>query len=217
MRRIKFMISKALFITVGSLFWSVFTLQAKAATFYLELGGGVDSFTHERVFFPELAESTGLGYTFNGTIGAYLWGTPSANVQFGIKTLLYEAQNANQEINMIVPTPLLRLELWRVYFGIGATPFIWGRSSDTLGLEYFARHAGLAALGEAGLMWKILPDFSMNLEGSALFVKTDAGLSPRPLMALTLQLRFLFSIGDKMKSSSGQQFDGWRYPFGFGK
>lgn len=195
------------------------TFPAQAAQFYLEVGAGIDKFISPDAFYPSLTRSPGLGYTFNGMIGAYLFGGPSSNVQLGIKAIASQAGTDTQEINLAVPVPMLRLEFWRFYVGAGLTPYVWSRTSDTLGLDYFRLESGtLAGVLEAGLMWKILPDFSLNLEGSGLFVKSDrAGLSPKPVAALTLQFRFLFSIGKPMKESGGNKFDGWRYPFGFGR
>jgi hypothetical protein len=109
--------------------------------------------------------------------------------------------------------PVLRLQISRLYFSLGATPFVM-RSLDYNGVSSGLSRITDATsyLGEVGVLFPITPKVSFGLSATAEYVHENSVSSPNPIGSANAFLRFYFGFGDGSHNSS--EFYGWRYPFG---
>ena len=182
--------------------------------FYIETGAGTGMFFVGSAYFNNGAtDNSSLGGSLN-VILAKSFSPDDATFQFhfGIRNQ-FDVTTSNDALLMThTILPVIRFEFWRFYFGGGGTPFVFA-NADGGAFQIQERSIGL--LGEAGVMWKVTPDFYFNIGATAHSIYRDGLL--RPIIgAGTIQLRFYFSHGDPASSggSSGKKYDGWRYPFG---
>ncbi len=199
-----------------------FLSDARAAAFYVESGGGVTQIRGGESFFGgTIPSTTGLGGNFN--LGVY-YGFADARNPVDVQAGLHFRWSTSSTESMFFATHAtyanVRIQVSRIFFAAGITPFIWRRVSSSPGIDAFEQVSGtLVFFGEAGLLWPITRDFSLGTALSGQFVSLDSGLSPKPIMDAVVMMRFYFghSVGGSSGGSAKEsnEWQGWRYPLGY--
>ncbi len=194
--------------------------QSSLASTYIEAGTGFATFTKAGNYFGTSSADTASG-GFAGSLSVYFPVTRTQNwvrLQLGLQNRLNmgSIKSTGQSLVMGSSHVGLRVEVWRLYFGAGYAP--WMLTSDpgtgVSGLK--TRPQGSGYLGEAGILWRVIPEFQIALGASLEFGTVPGGSSPNPITEFGLRFRFPF----KPKEGGGRgsvDFDGFRYPFGFMK
>lgn len=183
---------------------------------YIETGFGTGQISGGNGLYGSgTPKRTDFGFAQNATF-AIAFGSANSFLQLhlGIQQRITSGSSSGMTYSLLSAYPLIRLETPRMYFGFGASPFVWkksGTSSDFI-TGYSKVTSAVGGFGEVGLLWRVVPFFNLALAGSAEAVSRSGQLSPSPALQIGLQLRFF--LGDGMKSTGKKKYDGWRYPFG---
>ena len=189
-----------------------------SAALYVETGVGGGQFLHAAPTFPSLANPSGFGLGTNVTF-ANAFGSANALVQIhlGIQHRMTEVGSGGTTYGLMSLYPLVRFETPRMYFGLGASPLIYTtqNTSGSFISGYQKDKGSVGYLGEAGLLWRVVPYFHLAIVGSAEAISHGGTLGPSPALQISLNLRFFLGDGQSRGSgSSSRKYDGWRYPFG---
>jgi hypothetical protein len=200
------------------------TSSALAGSFYFDLGGGVSKMQSIGSFYgPQTDSSTSLGYNVNSALFINFSNGGPIELQLGLVQELVSGTGSTtgNSYSLLTLYPALRIQITRLYFTGGYTPFIWQNNAaagTTASATSFGRAAGATGiLGEAGILWPITPEFSLGAAGNLQFIKSDAGSGPNPAMAAAVLMRFHFGYYDKGSGdgTNSNEWKGFRYPFGF--
>ncbi len=212
-----------------------FSVPANANIFYVELAGGLSSFQNGSPLFGVGAPTASQwSYAYNSSFFMTLGdGKNPLDIQFGVQgrfsngwyTTDPSAPNNSNTTNysVVAAYPMVRLQLSKIYLGLGATPFLWKHSGIETGLPLDNATGSIAAIGEAGLLWAVTPEFSLGLGAAGQWFSTGGSLGPAPFLDLTASMRFYFGSagkwgsGESVSKSGSNEFKGWRYPFGYMK
>jgi hypothetical protein len=180
-------------------------------SFYADAGVAGTQIHTPSPFWGDGVPSASIGYGVNyGIWTTFTSNEPVINLQFGIQDRYSSASGNGATYGFMAAYPEIRLQLSRLYFSFGATPFVMKS------LDYNGTSAGLqrvsgasSYLGEVGILF---PKVSFGLSASAEYVHENSFSSPSPIASANAFLRFYFGFGDGSHNSS--EFHGWRYPFG---
>ncbi len=166
----------------------------------------------------DASNTSGLGFAFNNALMANL--SMEGRIfefHWGVQELWSSAQAGPDNLGYLAVYPELRIQMSRLFIGAGATPLAWRRSSPESGYDGFASSKStLSMLGEAGILWPVVHDFSLGATLSGQWVTQSGTSSPAPLLNATILMRFYITFWGKSSGGSGNsnEFKGWRYPFG---
>lgn len=194
------------------------TARVYAGSFYYEFAGGVSRMSQLSPFYGNAgSSSTGLGWAVNNSLMANFGSGGPLEFQLGIQHRISGSSDDTMNYGFQAAYPVLRVQLSRLYFAGGYTPFVWRRTSSQLGVQDYARAENTSAfLAEAGFLWPVMRLFSLGVSGSAQFANAGGGgSSPSPVMDGTVLMRFYFGFYGGGKDHDSNEFKGWRYPFGF--
>lgn len=173
------------------------------------------------------AEPSGYGWAANFTMGENLL---SDDYPLQLHFLLSGRVVQVGDKAFLAPYALFRLETWRFYLGVGATPWAFKREAGGFnfnGVKRIGSH--WAYHGQLGLIWRMTSFFHLSLEAGAHFLGNGftGGSMKGPAAEINLQMRFPFDIflrksqaaevRNNRSSSGKRRFDGVRYPFGIGR
>ncbi len=190
-----------------------------AGPVYSELGFGIGKMQNPQALYgSEQGLSTGLGMGLNLALGWNLANDNSSALQLhlGFKSRAISASNSEATLTFIDVGPFFRIETYRFYIGAGAAPLLWKSSGEAGGMLIVSRKESTGALGyhgEFGLLWRVVPDFSLALEASYGMISYQSSFGPKPDLIGSFQMRFELFKGSK-SSGGNKKVDGWRYPFG---
>jgi len=207
---------------IGSvLFLLVLSNRAQASAFYYEFQGGLAQIRGSEPFFSGAPSVLDRGFSLNGSFGySFTGGQIPAEAQIGLQhRAVTGSLNSMQYFAIQAPYLIARLQLSRIFVGVGLAPWVWRRVGRSPGLDSFSRAEGSRAfLGEGGVLWPVTPQFSLGVSGAAQFITTEGTLAPRPAAELTVLMRVYFGFSKSNVSGavrdSSNEFRGWRYPFG---
>lgn len=198
---------------------------AYAVTFFLESQTGMSQIRDGSGYFNGYLSKTvtspsTFGISFGMALMASLTdGRLPIELQVGLLPKLSSGSDDNGSYSFLSVYPTARLQISRIYVAGGATPWVYGRSGSGLGFDQLIRtSSSLAFFGEVGLLWPIVPDFSLGVSSSMTWI--SGGASTSTLIDGAFLMRFyLGSIGNGTgaamgASSPSNEFRGWRYPFG---
>jgi hypothetical protein len=195
---------------------------AQASSFYWDVAGGVAEMKDIGSFYgPPTDAATTLGYNFNSSLFVNFSNGAPVEVQLGILQNFASGTGSTTgtAFSLLTIYPALRIQVTRLYFTVGYTPFVWqsgapgSSGSGTLG---YGRATGSTSLiGEAGLLCPITPEFSLGVAANAQFVDSPDGKGPGPVISASVLMRFHFGYSSSATSHGSNEFAGWRYPFGF--
>jgi hypothetical protein len=196
-------------------FW---TSSCLAGNLYSETGFGAGRMQKPSgLFGSSVGQTTKLGLGANGILA---WNMLDENSFFtmhaGVKGRLISAPSPAATLNMLTAGGVLRFEVSRFYLGIGYSPLVWKSSGASGSLTNLSRKNSINASayhGEFGILWRIIPDFSLAIEASAGRVSNAGSSGPNPDLIIAFQMRFVVLEGSKA-TKSARKYDGWRYPFG---
>ena len=185
---------------------TVTSVRADAAGLYLEPSVGAGS---------QLLGLNGLGFDADLGVFLALEGRDSLfEIQLGLHDWLNNSFQNGTYYEMNAFYPELRLQFGFLFAGAGVTPFLWSRAQPNPGLGQLAITDGqLGVLGEAGILWPVIPTFSLGLKAAVNDVLNAAAIYPNPAMSAMFFMRFYFAFAAPAKYES-TEFKGWRYPFG---
>jgi hypothetical protein len=196
--------------------------DARAGILLFEAGGGVSQIRNASPFFGASAPSA-PDYGLAGNLGLfYGFGRSNSliNLQLGIEDLLANSTSFDQYYSLLIPYPVLRLQIGRLYVGGGYAPFIFDRLDTTPGLGA-SSVSGTGILGQFGFLLPVTPKFSLALQADGQFITSGGVASPSPAIDLQVVLRFYFSflgIGGESGGGGGSSYSSsesqGRYPFG---
>lgn len=199
-----------------SLIWKPQSAQATGA--YYEAGTSIGGFAAAGPFFNQPAASATSG-GFVGSLSLYVPVTkPNAigRLQAGLQTRISTAtvEGTGDALAMGSLHLGARLEIWRFYVGAGYSPWTWV-SKPQQGVTSLHLNPGFTSyFGEAGLIWRVIPEFQIAACFGLEYGLGRSGIQS-PLPVTEYGLRFRFPINPKEgNTSSGVEFDGFRYPFG---
>lgn len=198
----------------------LFPAPAHAVRFFFEAGGGLSQLRGmEPAYGVGIPSTSDLGFTVSASaFASFSDGRNPIELQIGFEPRLSSAPAGGTNYSLLAAYPIVRVQLSTLFFGAGATPLAYTRSSGTAGIDSFTLiNGGLAYFGEVGVLWPVTPEFSMGVSGAASFLNGPSGLSPAPVYDGTFFMRFYVgAIGENGPSSgrTSNEFKGWRYPFG---
>lgn len=208
------MIQKKFLFLMFFFFLGLFSRGVLAGGFYMEVGIGGSQFWNPGPGFegdlpvlstPSLAGNIAFIQNLSRDYSNFQF-------QIGTKGRMASSNAGGQNLGLASIYPIyFRIETFRLYWGFSVTPFVW-RSLGGFGAFEPPGKPNFAGLGEVGTMWKVTPDFYLEIEGAAQLLKSSGGIGPMSLEA-TVQMRFYFD-SDFGNQSRYEGFDGWRYPFG---
>ncbi|MBC7691282.1 MAG: hypothetical protein H7222_05890 [Methylotenera sp.] len=187
--------------------------SAHAVEFYNEFGGGVSQISGATPFFDSSTARApaklgrGLAATFT-LAGDVSRSSNWVHFHLGLQHKYLTGTGSGTSHSLQATYPLLRVEVKRLYFGVGVTPFVW---KDGL-----TRAAGsIAGLGEVGFLFPITPEIAFGTHLALQAVSTSGAQSPKPAADVGFYFRlYLGSIRfGKADDSGGSSSDykGWRY------
>lgn len=196
---------------------------ASAAVFYTEVQTGLNQFATS----DSLVQSTGASVKRGASLGLGLYyslsgGSQAADLQFGLVARLNNgSQYPGNNLSLFTPAAVVRIQLSRLFFGGGVAPLVWRRVDPSAGINHLDRVTSVISYyGEAGILWPVTSDFSLGL-GADLQQNIGTGAAGSKLSYRAGALmRFYFSIGGGTGASGSgskgsNEYQGWRYPFGF--
>ena len=198
-------------------FWLLFATGPTAwagPAFYADAGASAVQIHTPSPFWGNGVPSASLGYGLSyGLWTTFSQSEPAINIQFGVQSRYSSASGTGASYGFMAAYPEIRLQLSRLYFSFGATPFVM-KSLDYNGTSSSLSRISDATsyLGEAGILFPITPKVSFGLSAAAEYVHENSVSSPNPIASANAFLRFYFGFGDGSHNSS--EFHGWRYPFG---
>jgi len=188
--------------------------QAAQAKVYFEVGTGLGSFKGADSFFQTSVSSK---QGFSGSFSAYFPVTRTsrlAHLDLGFQSRLTSATSSTgSSLGMGSANLGLRVEFWRFYLGGGYSPISFSSTngSGLLGLHPYPSKSSYFA--EGGAIWKVIPEFQIVAALSLEYGLGSGASSPAPLTEYGLRFRFPLNPTEG-STSSGVEFDGFRYPFG---
>ena len=207
-------------LLVLSLFVTLILSPSHAlASAYFEMGGGWSSFKNADSFFGQALGSSN-GYTVDlAALAPITREHRLIHAELGVHLRLSGATAASGDaLSMGSLNPALRLEIYRFYAGVGYSPISFVSSS---GKGLFGLHTSpgnASYYGEAGAIWKVIPEFQIALACTLEYGRGSAGSSPSPLREYSIRFRFPFNPKETGgPGAGGVEFDGFRYPFGIMK
>lgn len=198
----------------------LFATQAKASL-YWEGDFHLNSMTRAGNYFQQsAADKTAMG--FGVAFGIFLPVTSERrffHFELGLLDRLTKSSTSGANSSPLAMNTLnvgMRFEFWRFFVGGGYGFFnmVSKSGSGTSGLRAYS--GASSYYFEGGVIWRVIPEFQIVLDGSAEFGKISSGISPAPSLNYGLAFRFPFNPKEG-GSSKSVQFDGFRYPFGFMK
>lgn len=192
--------------------------SAAASSFYFEFAGGIAQYRQsEGIGGSQVDSTSNIGAAVNSTL-LFSFDIEKSAVQFqiGVQDRFSLVSSRNMNLGLHVPYAVLRLQITKIFVGVGYAPMVWKRVSDTTGIDNFNRLTdGKSIMGEAGLLWSVTPKFSLGAAAGMQMVSASGVNGPRPAFDLTALMRFYFGfMGDGKSSRGSNEFMGWRYPFG---
>lgn len=192
------------------------TRSAHAGMWYYELAGGVTHFSEQDTFYDTTSGATSFGIALDNALfyGLGKDGAP-VELQIGLQDRYSSASSADGITYLYQALyPVVRLQLSKFYLAGGATPLLWKHAGTSGGITDMSYASGsVSFLGETGLLWSLTPTFSVGLNIALQTASSSSELSPKPVADGTLSFRFYF--GGHSGKGSSNEFEGWRYPFGF--
>jgi hypothetical protein len=182
--------------------------------FYLETGLGASQIISGSSLFMG-HDPTRLGIGLNSSLMAsFEAGNPVINLQTGVQLRFSSATGDTGACGLLELMPVARLQVSRAFVGVGLTPLVWRRVGDAPGLDsYLPPPEPFAIMAEAGVLWPVVPIFSLGVLGSAEWIRSHDVVSPSPDLQVTVLLRFYFGFW-RTPATASNEFRGWRYPFG---
>ncbi|MDR3606601.1 MAG: hypothetical protein P4M08_04375 [Oligoflexia bacterium] len=191
---------------------------AHAGSFYVDAGGGVAKMQSLDAFGPG-DSSTSMGYNLNSSLFVNFSSGGPIELQLGLVQDYASANGSTtgNSLSLLTVYPALRLQITRLYFTGGYTPWVWQSQGSGTSASAARAVGSSSVLAEAGLLWPITPEFSLGAFGNAQFVKNPDGNGPSPAMSAGVLMRFHFGYyGDNSGGGhKSNEYDGFRYPFGF--
>ena len=186
------------------------------ASLYIEAGAGLGSFSSGQAFFGQSTASSGSG--FLGSLSAYIPVTSEKNfahLELGIQNRFLSASDSSgATLDFATSELAARLEISRLYFGGGYTPFTFVNSQGSGILSIHRNSKASAYFVEAGAIWRVIPELQICAEYSLeRGLISGGGTSPSLVSEYALRFRFPFAP-DEHQGGKNVKFDGFRYPFG---
>jgi hypothetical protein len=187
------------------------------ANFYNDAGMAAIQMHNESPLYGSGVPASHLGYGVNFGVWSVLTNPDRPmGIQFGLVGRYTSTSSSSPQATygFMAAYPAFRLQLSRLYFSAGATPFVWKSLTYNGTSSSFSRSVGgIAYLGEAGLLFPVTPRFSFGTSVSVESVHTSAGSGPSPIGSANFFMRFYYGFGSETQTKSNE-FHGWRYPFG---
>lgn len=198
-------------LIVGIICSWLFSPSAQAMPLFLETGIGVSK-------SPTLNQ--GIGYHL-GLLGQISFGPRDGELYVGILNRLSSATHLTQNLTTHLWRPYAALRAQFTYFFVtaGYSPFAWEQVTSSFSLSSFDRmDPGSSFFGELGVIWPIVPTFSLGLSAANTFISQSGNSSNAAIFdALFFMQFYLGSIGKEEISDahhSPSDYEGWRYPYG---
>ena len=157
-------------------------------------------------FFGPTIGTTGFGIAGNFTLGVDL-SQPRNLIHFGlgIETKYLSAAGTGGTASMLVPYPMLRLAMRRIFLSLGASPIV--RTQGTI-------LSAMCGMAEAGYLFPIDPEIDFGLSAGVQAIEYKSVISPSA--AIDGSMFFRFYIGKRAKNGGPgmDAYRGWRYPYG---
>lgn len=183
--------------------------SADAVIYYFEFGGGLGKISEATAVNPEATENeTSGGASVPLTLGVNLqsrqWGPL---FQLGLQARYVTGSAGGATATVLTTSPVFRIEFWRLFAGVGYSPWVWKDVS-------FKKLQLNALTYEGGFLFPITPEIDFGLQAAMQTLKPKSGGGPE---AKTLEYGAFFRLNFGLSSQNAtarRKYKGWRYPFG---
>ena len=192
---------------------------AHAFDYYVDAGGGISILSSTSAVLTDPTVGSYSGGTALGLQTGTFFGLNrvgrSFRIHLGLITHYASGSSSGATYSFNTLAPELRFTWGGIYFGLGATPFVWSRVRNDQGFDYFSKvKSALAYHTSIGYQLVITPEIAFIAGGGMHLVQASAG-SPTWSDGM---IGFRFFFGDLRATSGGpseQNYDGYRYPGGW--
>lgn len=213
---------RAIFLNLfGFCFLCLASIPAQAFSPYLELGTSLGKLSSLDRFYNLGSSGTTSNLGFCGSFSFYIPVTPPkllAHFDLGIQNRMYFlSTNSPQKDFTFASTNIsFRFEFYRFYVGAGYSPFAFGSTDGALKTKLNPDFT--SGFVEVGAIWRIVPELQIVATYAMEYGILHGGGTLSPSPAYEYGLRFRFPLNTQSyKDDVSNQFDGFRYPFGFMK
>ncbi len=196
----------------------LFSMTAKASSFYVDVGGGVSQYMNASVFAGASVPATSnLGVS--GNLGFFTsFGDGALEFHVGVQERFSMITQGALTFGVHSPLAMVRIQFARIFISAGYTPFVWSRLGTNFGFDNFTSITnGNSYLAEVGFLFPVTPKFSLGLVSTGQYINNSGTISPSPAIDIGAFMRFHFGFFGGSESSSratSNEYQGWRYPFG---
>ncbi len=199
----------------------------------MEMGGGGGWLLNSSAFFGADTSQMAISSNYNlGLLASFLDGKSPIDVHAGIVGKMTNGVIGNTIYTTLTPWAELRLQISRVYIGVGIAPFVYKRTSPDFGFDNLVPGGTAGQIGfiaEAGFLIPVTPNFTVTIEAASQYIANGFGFSPQPGLDLSANFRFYLwypgtgggdsasgtmnSSGSTKSKGPSNEYKGWRYPF----
>lgn len=172
-------------------------------------------------FWTNSVTQSGYDLATQLSLGLAFYQSRWIDLEFGVAGFANRFQVDTTDYGYGSIYPFFRVSTPRFYLSFGATPYqlrLEQTSPNYLGYELIEDFENLSVIGEAGIVWRVVPDFHINIGVNMNYriaLDSFSPIGPAPSMSFFGAFKFyLFKVKSPTSGASIRTYDGWRYPFG---
>jgi len=196
--------------------------SAYAARLYWELGMGAGWIKSSSSLLSN-TESLSIGTLLSLGLGiTSASDSRESSIQFAVQGRSVSGSSSSQHFTLLTAYPILRLTTRRLSLELGASPIVYTRIAPYSGISSFSPVTGaIAAMGGFAYETILNPQASILWNAGVQGYRYGGVFSPWPIYEAGLNLRIFIGGSETFSKTersipTGDDYRGWRYPFGRG-
>lgn len=116
-----------------------------------------------------------------GVLASLLDGRSAIDVHLGILGKMTNGVITNTLYSALTPWAVLRVQVSRIYIGVGMAPFVYKRTGGDFGFDNFVTGGTPGQIGfiaEAGYLIPITPNFTLSIEAASQYIANGFRVQP---------------------------------------